>query len=288
MVSLMHDESTRRFALRVGAWGIHVRPPFVEIYRAGREDVAHLSMFFQTHNGELDFHLTYGHEQATRGEQASKRRVQLLKVPFAKAEEAGLAAGVAIERAAHEWGRSEFRRFRPGWLRRNGYLVALAAREDVAEMWSTITPKRRGKYRVSTSWETAVANHVASFELYDPSVLHTLRAEGVRAGLMSDSVFVVTAVRPGEPVARHIALSYDTFGRDRGWWGVTHRSVLRMQRRLLIEFLKWLHLNSTPHHRDAWENVVVGLGLNETDTGRTLADNVRQVLAGRNPLTHPF
>lgn len=280
-----------RFNLRLGDWGVVVNfeKGFLEVFRAGREGLAHLSLFLNAREGGFNFHLTFDHDAFEQGLVEQKAYVPLLRVSAADLEKAGALAASAVEHELRAWVSREFRRFHPDALRRAGYGVWVTPRAEGAQLFARLAPRSREKYRLDPAWEQMLVSEARQQDIFAPGILTHLERLGVRAGLMPDSEYLVTAMKLDGEQHEQISLSFD---RDRhgrqGWWGIPHSSLHEVSEALMMRFFDWLRVNATDEHRTAWEHVVTGLGLHETDAGRVFADNVRQTLRGRNPVTHPF
>ncbi len=196
-----------RFDLRIGDWGVHLRNDYVEIYRPHRQDLAHLSLFFATRQGGLDFHLSFDHDAVMQGFAQQKARVPLLHVSLNDLNRAGASINIAIEDAMRAWVAREFRRFHPDWLRRNSYVIAFTPRARGVDLLEELAPWRRGKYRLNPSWKEVVSREGAEVEVFEPSVLTELERTGLRMGLMSNSEYFVTAAKVEGGTHDQISLS---------------------------------------------------------------------------------
>ncbi|MFH0980413.1 MAG: hypothetical protein V2A79_02610 [Planctomycetota bacterium] len=265
----------------------------LELYRAHRPELAHLTVLWKTKSGQIDVHLTYGHEAAMSGP-GPKTHEALIQVYRDELEALGTRANEVMQQFVLEQLAAKYHRFRPGWLARNGYVVQVVAKKVVLDWLAGLAPKRRGKHRLDPETAFDLEQVPSEFlgEAYDPGVLHVLREEGVRTQPAPDADVSVCAVRPrrGKAAADTIMLSY-MLGLDGrvGWWGMANSDALRLQRVLLARFFDWAIPLVRPHHGEAFEKLVVGLGLDESSESQRFAQSVRQFLRDpRNPIRQPY
>src|SRR5690606_36118338 len=69
-----------------------------------------------------------------------------------------------------------YRRFRPGWLKRNGYSIVFADGEEVFEAFRAAVPRRRKKFRLSSGTMDEMKRQAQGLDLasYSPSALRAL------------------------------------------------------------------------------------------------------------------
>ncbi len=288
-------ERLKRIGVRFGSWGINVN--FVngtlELYRANRPDLAHLTVLWKTRSSEVDVHLTFGHEAAMLGS-GPKLHEPLFRFRLEELDALGHGANVVAEQITRKHLLQHYKRFRPGWLARNGYMILVVER-DVAFQWLKQTfPQKKRKFRLDPETAFKTENLPAEFleEIYEPRVLHILRENGVRVGPMHDAEIAVQAVRyrSGNSAEDNIFLSY-TLGPDGtvGWWGMTNRDGERLHRTLAARLFDWAVPLVQTGHVELFEKVVAGLGLEEDEDGRRFSENVRAFLRDpRNPFRQPY
>lgn len=288
-------DQIRRTGLRFGTWGINVNflNGTLELYRANRPELAHLTVFWKTRSGEIDVHLTFGHESAMSGD-GPKLHEPLCRFRPEQVGALGQKANEVAEQITRKHLLQHYKRFRPGWLARNGYLILIVERDAAFEWLKRAFPQRKRKFRLDPETAFEASNLPAGFldSIYEPEVLHVLREEGVRVGPMHDSEVAVQAVRyrGGTGTEDNIYLSY-TLGPDGsvGWWGMTNSDAERLHRRLAARLFDWAVPLVHPSHLELFEKVVVGLGIEEDEGGRRLAENVRAFLREpRNPVRQPY
>jgi hypothetical protein len=283
----------KRSGLQFGTWGINANfeNGTFELYRVRRSELAHLTVLTKTTSGQIDCHLTFGHEAAMRGD-GEKTHEPLFQVGPGDFAQLGRDANQAMEQVfrAHI---HRYRRFRPGWLRKRGYLVSVLERDAVQAWLKRSTPQKRRKFRVDPAVVFSAAHVPPEFveELYDPAVLHALRSANVRAGVKEDSEVVVYAFRRiGDVKQRHGVLLSNTIGPNRrwGWWGIPNRDIFAVTRSIHMKLFDWLAPRIRAEHAERFEKIVVGLGLEEDEGGRRLAERVRSFLSNpRNPIRKP-
>jgi hypothetical protein len=286
------EMTVTRFDLRFGEWGLYLNMQSgkFEIYRASRPDLAHLVLAWGTTSQEVDLHLTYEHEQAMAHGERNKAWVPLARIPRAELERLGEAAGLHLRDLLVPHLLKRWRRFRPGWLARNGYVVALEDPAAARILLTKIAPKKKRKFRLQIQAledERWVERELASVlgpdlgsEYYDPCVLN---AEDVR-GRVGPIRLVRHHAGRNEVLMLHYMRGPDE---KLGWWGLTSADMEVIKKCLVLAF-DWLLL-VRPIHAHKFELIAKGLGLDEQPTTRSIADSMRRFLrAPRNPARSPY
>jgi hypothetical protein len=276
--------SKQRLDLRVGDWGfsLNLKSGKFEVYRAGRHDLAHLTVAWRTGSGDIDVHLTFGHEAAMRGA-GKKRWVPVFKIPRASLEAAGVHVGAAAERVMLPHLRRNYRRFRPGWLAHRSYFVTVAGEEPMLDWLLGIAPRKRGKYRFES--RRLLDPEAYPPELvdgtYDPRVLHWLEDRERRLPVSALRVRRRQIVRADGILLYYVAASNVTAG----WYGIKQRDVQSMSRETCRSLFDSIVPLVKPEHADKWDQIVSGLGMDDHEGPRELSHGVRQFLrAPRNPI----
>lgn len=277
-----------RFDSALGDWrfSINLKSGKIEICRANRPELAHLTIAWRTQSRTLDIHLTFAHEQA-RGEKSGKRWEPIATIPLDELNALGEQGGRAIEAMSRSFIRAHARRFRPGWLARNGYAVCVFDRETLTELFKAAAPKERGKYRLQPNalLEPARLSATVGDFLFDPAVLHVVDVSRLAGP--------VNAVRLGHHggVDRHGILLNHGLGPNgkRGWWGMKNRELNSWQAKMVLPFFDWLVPRIRPEHAEKFEQIARGLGLDEDEHACDVADGVRLFLSQpRNPVRQPY
>jgi len=210
--------------------------------------------------------------------------VSLAKLPLADLERFGEGIAAGLEGVALR-SMQAFRKYRPGWLARRGYLVMLLDESVVFEWFKRSAPRRRGKYRVNPQ-------HVFNAErldpalleamsdgLNDPRILHTLPKVPMRAPISA-----LRFPERGSSVRENILLKWQ-IGPDGtfGWWGMTNRASTVLGRDLATHFLAPVLPLIHERHAVAFEKIIAGLGLSDLEPTRRLSEGIVGFL--RNPTT---
>lgn len=200
--------------------------------RRDRTDTPHLTLLWGTRSGELDLHLKWEDARAEPYE------------PLFKIDKEKLAASVAAvfgpeaEAMVAFW-RERTRAYRPGWLRRNGYVVTWLPHDRLLAHVREQVPRRKRKYRLDFPRLVSpeVMGGLALDNIYDPEILHVLPVMKA-AGEIAEEPIQVYAQRLSERSSGTIHLSYHPWeGRAGRWVGVpmsafTHR-MEAMSRRIV-------------------------------------------------------
>jgi len=286
-------EQWKRLDARLGEFVLHVNflTGKLVLSRANRPDLAHLTVDWMTSSGELDIHLTYGHEARTR-DPAAELYVPIAKVPLAELERFGEGIAAGLEDVAFRSMRA-FRKYRPGWLARRGYLVMLLDETVMFDWFKRSAPRRRGKYRVNPEnvfnaerLDPAVLAAMSD-GLNDPRVLHTLPKVPMHAPISA-----IRFPERGSSVRENILLKWQ-IGPDGtfGWWGMTNRASTALGRDMARHFLTPVLPLIHQRHTVAFEKIVAGLGLSDFEPTRRFSEGVLEFLgnpaAGFRPLLFP-
>ncbi|MGH7328158.1 MAG: hypothetical protein ACREJX_07380 [Polyangiaceae bacterium] len=266
-----------RFNVRIGDWGFYLSfmSGKLEIYRASRPDLAHLIVAWGTASEELDIHLTFDHEQAGANRDAKKWE-SILRLPKSVVETHAEALGASSEELFASHFSRIYRRYRPGWLARNDYWVLAADADTLLDWIRRTAPKSRAKYRID--FDRLKNGFDLTDELarriVDPYVLHEdlLREPGLTVQVMQ---LKKGRVRQERGLLLSYALGPD--GRP-GWWGMRVDEFRTAYTRFLSEVVERLRPFLTTEVEAKFELIAAGIGLNETQSGRELAENLRRCL----------
>jgi hypothetical protein len=132
----------------------------------------------ETDSGEIDLHLKY---ESERNDETSTYE-PLIKFSKSTASQflEGRVQAFRAELFDFLW--KSGRRTRPGWLSRNGYLIALIDEPGFKSSMYAAAPKEKGKHRVTfEQMQQFFANIDPSLiTLLEPSVLHTVEMQNYR------------------------------------------------------------------------------------------------------------
>lgn len=150
----------------------------IVIRRLARPDTPHLCILFETDSGEIDLHLKY---ESARNDKTSTYE-PLISFSKSMAEQ-------FIENQVESF-KKEFlsflwksgRKTRPGWLTRNGYLIALIDEQAFKSSMYAAAPKKRGKHRVNLETMKQIFENVdpSVITLLEPAVLNTFEMRSYR------------------------------------------------------------------------------------------------------------
>lgn len=197
-------------------------PRMLTFGRRDRSDLPHLTVLWGTLSGEFDVHLKW---EDGRPEPYQS----LAKVPattLTRAFQTWLAPEVERLR---RWLLTTERRFRPGWLARQGYRVFWVPHEDVIARLQELAPKRRKKHQVNLDHLLGPQGlpRLVAENLYDPRILHHLPTLAAERGSKKAHVLQVTAL--GARRRGRLPTLYLLRGRRPGWrgwpWGALTRRV---------------------------------------------------------------
>lgn len=187
------------------------------IVRLDRPALPHLTVDWLNKSNVLDVHLNWVQ---------TGRYDPILQIPMEYVQD--------FLRLQHEYRRRHaikaFRRYRPGWLMRNGFTLLLLNHEDLRAAVKQAVPKLQGDFTADVAKVEAIKDLL---EHCPASGLNVLRDFRVQCGPFPGAELSVSAVR-GFPKREQIILSYQTVpGHGRGWWGFTTSSVEQLHRTLI-------------------------------------------------------
>jgi hypothetical protein len=274
-------------ACRIGDWvfSLSPGPGKLEVLKAGRPDLAHLTIFWGTKSGQLDFHLTHNHQQKMSGF-AEKEWTPLIAIDQRDLERWGLLISQTIASKVVPEVLAVHRKFRPGWLGHRGYLVMLAEPDEMMGWMRRVAPKSRGKYRIRPEQFLDPVNYPTGLvgNIYDPKVLKDLREELAEAGSDRPDI-LISAMRvhrrrvvPQDQIWLKYALGHDGTW---GWWGTRYADFAPVRRLILKTFEDFLTPLLRPEHLDKFDQIVAGLGIAESDEGKRTAEGMRAFLRQR-------
>ena len=285
--SLAPPKPPPRFDAAFGEWRMHVNftTGKLVVSRANRPELAHLTVQWVTASGELDVHLKYAHEGGPA--EGPPRYESIARIPLAALEPAGEAFGELMRRECLADMLAVYRKYRPGWLSHRGYIVLLMSEDDMRDWIGRIAPRTRGKYRVdpTTAFHPSNAPPSLQHEFYDARILweHDLQESKLPVSLMRRR-------RLRSAVENSMLLSH-TLGPDGtvAWWGTKNDDALRLGRRINAKLFDLAIPHVTAEHREKFELIVKGLGLDEGCDPHPFVFHTRQFFANpRNPIRQPY
>jgi hypothetical protein len=220
------------FAIATEALFLELRDDRAVLGRRDRTDTPHLTLLWGTRSGELDLHLKWEDGRPEPYEPLFKIDKETLAGALAGAVGPEVGAMVAF------W-RDGTRAYRPGWLRRNGYVVTWLPPDTVMTHLREEIPRRKRKYRLDFPRlvSAEVMGRLALGNVYDPEILHILPMMRA-AGESKDVPIQVYAQRLSERSPRTIHLNFHPWEGQRGRWvgmalsAFTHR-MEAMTRRIV-------------------------------------------------------
>jgi len=258
------------------------------ISRRSRPELAHLTVGWGNRSGETDFHLTYGHEGAMAGEREKDHKPLFVVTPE-MLQLAGQAIEPFLRNEALPFLLNHFRRYRPGWLARRGYMVLLAGEQHFRGLVERVAPKAGRKHRVDLRELVSPATHAAMLNetIYSPEIL--VCPEWV-AEVMgpSEIKLPVTATRVrggGLNQGDTIILQYGPDPKGVvGWCGIMNRHMATFSARMCWMLYDWLVPRIGAPHVKVLERVVAGMALDEIEDLRPVVEAARSFM--QNP-TNP-
>lgn len=252
------------------------------VARAHRPDLAHLTLSWGNASGEIDLHLTRNHEAAMSAD-GRKAWHRIFAVPGSVVGGAGLAFMHEIENEFVPRLVCEYRRYRPGWLSRNGYVVMLPDEAGYLELFREAAPRLRGKYRITPSvvFDEHRLEDIAVDGLYDPRALRFVDGRDLRTPV------IAVQVHRGRVIdATRLCLSYRTFPNgEENWWGFRLRFINAFGHDACRQIFEWLVPRVGPRHLAEFDNVVTAMGLDEVPELQDFVRSGREFLrAPANPV----
>ncbi len=190
----------------------------VIIRRIDREELPHLAIFFKTASGDIDGHLK--DELAPIG---ADPYTPLFRIPAERFHKFETEGGPQF---AQEFLKlySKVRKARPGWLKRNGYVLGLTDSVTLQSAILDASPKYKGKHRVDLEkLKALLAEDPSRVTLLDPSALHSTELKSYRDPIL--------AVR-GSGKNRIIGLCYAPWKNGKPAWLISNSFVKEMPRAL--------------------------------------------------------
>jgi hypothetical protein len=272
--------------VRLGDFGViyNQRTGKLEIYRADRKDLAHLTVAWGTKSGELDIHLTRGHESAMVGA-GGKDYESLVRIPRTALEQVGIRVQRIVDESLVPQLMAIYRKYRPGWFGRRGYTIVFVEGDELRAWVGRAAPRVRGKYQLEADRIVDPANYPPSFvdSIYYPSVLDEIR------DLALDIPVSAIRSRRGKVVSRDtITLRY-TLGPDGtfGWWG-TRQSDLRSAVRWSMAVISEIVLSIFgADYEMKLERILVGLGVDAEERARILRTVTSDIIASATLRAQP-
>lgn len=233
------------------------------IARRNRAGSPHLTLSWANQSGEIDLHLTSTRTVITS---SGHRAVEKLHQPLLRISENDLArAGTAMERLFHRHYLAhlahDYRRYRVGWLQRKGYYVSLQSEKDISEWIRSIAPRIKRKHRLNLARDLA-SDRLPAFLRENVYPAEVLRLIDPADYIMPFSAYRVVNGRLKNSHELMLGCHPASDGRP-GWWGFRQRATRRFSatmNRVTDEVVRRL---ARPQHRDAFEQVVTALGLEE-------------------------
>jgi len=258
------------------------------IARRGRPELAHLTASWGHASGEVDVHLTFGHEAAMTGDVEKDHQSLFVVTP-----DTLRIAGEASERLTNglmmPFVLRRHRRYRPGWLARSGYVVVAAGDEERGQLLNLVAPKARGKVRVDLRALVDPATHLAvlSENVFPPEILsHPEFAALVRGPYRHPLPVTAVRVRGGRVADRdtiHLTHGPDFRGVT-GWCGIMNGHTVAFARQISGFMYEWLAPRVGSRHAEMLDRIVVGMALDEIDDLRSIIHSIGRFL--RDP-TNP-
>ena len=255
------------------------------IARRSRPELQHLTVGWGNRSGEIDFHLTSDHEAAMAGER-QKGHEPL----FVVTSEMLRLAGQASERFAHREARpfflKNFRRYRPGWLARRGYVVLLAGEQHFRGLVARVAPKVGRKHRLELRELANPVTHAAlNDHIYSADILGCPECVAEVIGASEVDMFVTAMrVRGGNPNHRDtIMLRYGPDPKGIvGWTGIMNRHMATFSARACWMLYNWLVPRVGTPHVDVLDRIVNSMRLDEIDELSDVLERVRTFM--QNPM----
>lgn len=270
-----------RWDLALAEWrfSLNLSSGKFEVLRAGRPDLAHLTISWRNKSESLDIHLTYDHEAASRGE-VPKSWDPILSKPLSEVRSLAEAM-VNGMRGFFEFASACNRKYRPGWLADRGYRVSFMSREHARHLVKEGLPRRRRKYRFEP--ERVLNDDLVEIvkDNQDPRILSTADKSSIAM-----PIFVRRPLRPGRHSADQIVITHriGPDGKGEGWWGMSARAHESMLRRFAQLLSDELLPRITPAFAEPTEKIIQGLGLGESPETQGLARDLRAFFCDRrNP-----
>lgn len=177
----------------------------------------------------------------------------------------------------------EYRRYRPGWLSRNGYVVMLPDEPRYLDLFREAAPRLRGKYRIdpAVALDECRLAHIAIDSLYHPRVLRFIDGRELRTPVIAVQVHRARVID-----ATRLCLSYRTFPNgEENWWGFRLRFVNAFGHETCWRIFEWLVPRVGPRHLAEFDNVVAAMGLDEIPELEDFVRSGREFLrAPANPV----
>ena len=150
----------------------------IVIRRSDRKSTPHLCILLETDSGEIDLHLKY---ESERNDETSTYE-PLIRFSKSRADQFLEHRFRAFEAQLFDFFRKIGRKTRPGWLTRNGYLIAVIDEQGFKSSIYAAAPKERGKHRVTQEKMQQFFADVdpSLITLLKPSVLHTAKMQNYR------------------------------------------------------------------------------------------------------------
>jgi len=225
------------------------------LMRADRRDLPRLTISWDNRSGEVDIHLTQENRGLDRS--VTKSHEPVFKFRQAALAEAAPAMTAFIERQFARPLLVSYRRFRPGWLARKGYVLFLPPEEALSAHFRSILPKVRGKYRVQGERITNRQRSTWMLDhLYSPRELNVIDHEK-----LNGPVQLIPSRRRGGGL---LMLGYmrGPDGRH-GWWGIRQRDLQRIFHTINRGIDEALRRQLRVEHSVAFEKIVAGLALDD-------------------------
>jgi hypothetical protein len=242
------------------------------IGRRDRTDTPHLTVLWGTRSGELDIHLKWEDGRAEPYESLFRQ------------DKMALLAQAVVTMQSHwpdlaaQWKDSP-RTYRPGWLRRNGYLVCWVPQEAVLERMKEAVPRRKGKYRLNTSQflSSEGLGGLLMEHVYDPDLLKLL-PQIMEGGLNNGRGLQVQALSISRRRRPPLVLTFHPqAGRKGRWMGLPMRPGFPSWMRPLVEAL----LPALPRFAPLYLRIFEALHLDELGLSPLKEENIAAMLGGR-------
>jgi hypothetical protein len=209
-----------------------------------RPELPHLTILFKTTSGEIDGHLK--DEMADPGVYPY---TPLFRIPTARLNDFEVQFAPNFSDAMLRLFKNA-RKVRPGWLKRNGYVLAISHSDELKARFLEAAPKIRGRRRVDLSKLKAAFEDASQVSLLDPSALQSLE--------LKNHVEPILAVR-GFGKNRMLGLIYaPRIKRSRAWLVIN--PLLKAMPKV---FLDVIPVDMQKNARDIWFKIHDALRLDE-------------------------
>lgn len=168
----------------------HLTDRMLTFGRRDRPDLPHVTILWGTASGEFDIHLKWEDGRDEPYESVARLPMDSVSRVF---DETWTAPWMDVV----QWVIENSRTYRPGWLRKNGYVIFWVEPAEYLAWLQVQVPWRKRKYRLDLNRlaSTEAVRELAEGRFYDPALLHVLPEMGVE--MPADHPLQVQAVCVG-------------------------------------------------------------------------------------------